>query len=149
MTKTLALVGCGSEKRDEPTEAKSLYTSTYFAKKRQWAEGCHAWRILSAEHGVVHPTTVLEPYDTAMTDLSDTEAADWGTEVIDDLRPQITGFDEVVILAGHDYVTPIHDDLHELVSTVRWPFQGKRLFEQVEWLKHNSPPDQSTIGSFE
>ena len=148
MTKTLALVGCGSEKREQAVEAKSLYTSNYFAKKRQWAEGCHAWRILSAEHGVVQPSAVLEPYDTAMGDLSDAEADDWGTEVINQLRPQINTFDEVVVLAGLDYFEPIRDDLYQLPPAVRWPFQGKRLFEQMEWLEHNSPPDQSTIDSF-
>ena len=34
MSKTLVIVGCGAAKRDELTEAQDLYTSTYFAKKR-------------------------------------------------------------------------------------------------------------------
>lgn len=149
MTKTLALVGCGSEKRDKRTEAKSLYTSTYFAKKRQWAEGCDTWRILSAEHGVVHPATVLEPYDTAMADLSDEQANEWATDVMADLRPLLSSFDEVVVLAGRDYFDPISDGLRQAALTVQWPFQGKRLFEQMEWLEQTSSPDQSTLESFE
>lgn len=148
MKKTLALVGCGSEKRDQCTEAKSLYTSTYFAKKRQWAEGCHDWRILSAEHGLVHPTTVLEPYDTAMNELHEEDVQKWAKDVMDDLRPQLSAFEEVVVLAGSDYLDPINDELQQAAPTVRRPFQGRKLFEQMEWMKENSPPDQSTIGSF-
>ena len=37
MSKTLVVVGCGAAKRDEPTVAKDLYTSTYFQKKREFA----------------------------------------------------------------------------------------------------------------
>ena len=149
MKKTLALVGCGREKRDDPSEARSLYTSTYFQKKRQWAEGCHSWRVLSAEHGLVLPTTVLEPYDTAMGDLDEAAAQGWGEEVMDTLRSQLDEFDEVVVLAGRDYFDPISDELHAASVTVRWPFEGKRLFEQIQWLQEHSPPDQSTLGSFE
>ncbi|MFA9418001.1 DUF6884 domain-containing protein [Natrinema sp. HArc-T2] len=149
MTRTVALVGCGSEKREQQTEAKSLYTSSYFAKKRQWAEGCDAWRILSAEHGVVHPETALEPYNTAMDDLTEADTQEWARDVMDDLRPFLAAFDEVVILAGSDYVDPISDEIEQADVTIRWPFQGKRLFEQMEWLQHTAPPDQSTIGSFD
>jgi len=149
MKKTLALVGCGSEKQNKSAEARLLYTSTYFMKKRTWAEGCHAWRILSAEHGLVNPDTILEPYDTAMSDLSEGAAQKWGKEVMEALRPELSDFEEVVVLAGSDYYAPIGDALENTEATIHWPFEGKRLFEQMEWMVQNSPPDQTTIGSFD
>lgn len=115
---TFVLVGCGADKRDpeDPTDrhlatvgpdetvgigpggergpawrAEDLYTSTYFALKRQlaeavttWAPGPMeehgpAWAVLSAEHGVVYPFQDLTPYDTTIEDLGDdpTNEAHW------------------------------------------------------------------------
>ncbi len=104
---TLVLVGCGKAKRDpddpadlhaaavgpgEPMSdlpgadtgpawrAEDLYTSTYFAAKRDFAEtvtawasdyGAGPWAILSAEHGVVPHWRKLKPYDTSIDDLGD------------------------------------------------------------------------------
>ncbi|MFA9427062.1 DUF6884 domain-containing protein [Natronorubrum sp. A-ect3] len=147
--RVLALVGCGSKKRKQPTAAKALYISSYFIKKRQWAEGCHAWRILSAEHGLVHPDEVLEPYDTALVDLDDTETRRWAEDVMTDLRPLLDDFNAVVVLAGRDYFTPIRGGLDQAAPAVQWPFEGKQLFDQMDWLENSLPPNQSTIDSFE
>mgnify|MGYP006273184615 CR=1 FL=1 len=101
---TLVLVGCGKAKRDpeDPTdlhlastppgerirqhgpegpawEAQDLYTSSYFAVKREFAETVtqwtgtpeRGWSILSAEHHVVYPFEQLPYYDTRIDDLGD------------------------------------------------------------------------------
>ena len=101
---TLVLIGCGAAKRDpeDPTdlrlavvepgepvrgdagplgpawEAQDLYTSSYFAVKRAFAErvggvadGVDAppWAILSAKHGVIEPSRPTCPYETRVDDL--------------------------------------------------------------------------------
>lgn len=104
---TLVLVGCGKAKRDptDPTDvhlastgpeepmgpgwmdetgpawrAEDLYTSSYFASKRSFAERVTAWThgydatpwaVLSAEHAVVPNWQELTPYDTTISDLGD------------------------------------------------------------------------------
>lgn len=102
---TLVLVGCGKAKRDpddpvdlhaasvgpdEPMSdrpgaetgpawrAEDLYTSSYFAAKREfaelvtsWASETSGWGILSAEHAMIEPWKQLTPYDTTIDDLGD------------------------------------------------------------------------------
>jgi hypothetical protein len=74
------LIGCGAAKASESVEARELYTSSYFAVKRQYAEAAvqwagtadrraNSWAILSAEHAVLPPRMEVDPYDTTIGDL--------------------------------------------------------------------------------
>jgi len=74
------LIGCGAAKAPETVEARNLYTSSYFAVKRQYAEAAvqwaktadrraNSWGILSAEHAILPPRLEVEPYDTTIDDL--------------------------------------------------------------------------------
>ena len=76
------LIGCGDAKTDEPAEARDLYTSSYFAVKRRYAEAAvqwartadrraNAWAVLSAEHGILPARIETAPYDTTIDDLRD------------------------------------------------------------------------------
>ncbi|WP_328763353.1 DUF6884 domain-containing protein [Haloarcula salinisoli] len=60
------LIGCGAAIASETVEARELYTSSYFAVKRQYVEAAvrwagtadrwpNTWGILSAEHAVLMP----------------------------------------------------------------------------------------------
>ena len=80
------LVGCGAAKAPETVEARDLYTSSYFAVKRQYAEAAvqwagtadrraNSWGILSAEHAVLMPRMEVEPYDTTIDDLRGVQIA--------------------------------------------------------------------------
>ncbi|AEM58778.1 hypothetical protein HISP_16345 [Haloarcula hispanica N601] len=74
------LIGCGNAKTDDPAEARDLYTSSYFAVKRSYAEAAvqwartadrraNTWAVLSAEHGILMPRQTVAPYDTTIEDL--------------------------------------------------------------------------------
>lgn len=108
----LAIIGCGNAKRDEPTEAKNLYTSNYFALKREYAEHfADRTIILSAEHGLVIGWREIEPYDTTLGDRDRGALVD---EVAGNLRSPFTHHphaDEVLLLAGEDYASVYHDAL--------------------------------------
>ncbi|MFY4814799.1 DUF6884 domain-containing protein [Haloarcula sp. AONF1] len=76
------LIGCGDAKTDDPAEARDLYTSSYFAVKRSYAEAAvqwartadrraNTWAVLSAEHGILMPRQTVAPYDTTIEDLRD------------------------------------------------------------------------------
>jgi hypothetical protein len=70
LPKTIALVGCGKEKRRTECAAKDLYTGSLFRTAREWAETfADAWWIASAKHLILHPNDVIEPYDSALSDL--------------------------------------------------------------------------------
>lgn len=68
----LLAVGCSGSKAepDEPVPAKELYDSTYWSLKRQYGESFgDDWRIISAEHGLLHPDHPIDYYECTPTDL--------------------------------------------------------------------------------
>ncbi len=148
-TTVLGIVGCGDKKHVRSTEAKRLYTSGYFQKKRRWAEGCDTWRILSAKYGLVHPDTILEPYNTVISMLDEAETEQWAKTVVKELQPLLDDVDKVVFLAGAEYVQPILNLLSVNDVDIYWPFEGKRIGEQAQWLGNNPRPDQSTFELFD
>lgn len=131
MTRYYALVGCGASKREEPTEARHLYTSNYFQKKREFAdEHCERWWILSAEHAALSPDKVVEPYDTVIDDV---KPSSWARSVYLALRggdgKWVSDDVDLIVLAGQDYIDPIRenvlaplDESTTLGVTVRYPF---------------------------
>ncbi|QZX98742.1 DUF6884 domain-containing protein [Halobaculum rubrum] len=152
------LVGCGAAKRDERSEACDLYTSTYFAKKREYAETVgDEWAILSAEHGLLEPDIEVDPYETHIDDLDgdalDELAHQVGMELIEWLGVTDPG-DEIVVLAGRSYIDPLRDretfhaGIHPPVS---FPFQRLDLGgigEQMSWLGKRdtaATTEQSTL----
>lgn len=127
MTRRVGLIGCGGNKRatSQPIEARGLYTSTYFARKREFAEThCDRWRILSAKHGAISAETEIQTYERHIDDV---DGDSWARTVGLHLW-KCRGADvELVVLAGRKYVEPIRgvlDDLERSGVTVREPFAG-------------------------
>ena len=101
---TLAVVGCGSAKRDAPTAVRDLYTSNYFALKREYAEHfADRLIVLSAEHDLIWGAREVAAYDTTLSDVDRqafVERVSWS------LRSPFTDHthaDEVLLLAGREY----------------------------------------------
>lgn len=134
----VALVGCGKAKQDRPTYARDLYTSTYFAAKRAYAETyCDRWYVLSAEYELLAPDAWVAPYDTTITDV---DAERWALAVWEQLcRYGETRRVQLVVLAGADYADPLGEILERHAALkpgllVEYPLAGKPLPEQQAWL---------------
>ena len=155
------IVGCGAAKRDgsygQTYPAKDLYTSTYFKKKREYAEvrGDH-WMILSAEHGLVPPNAELRPYETSIDDLGEDDLDQLAHEVGMDLIDWVAWeqgngveVDEIVVLAGKKYIEPLREreTFHAGIEpTVVFPLQQNDLGgigEQMSWLKSRVEAQES------
>jgi len=110
MTETLAVIGCGNAKRDEPSKVRDLYTSNYFALKREYADHfADRLIVLSAEHDLIWGAREVAPYDTTLDDR-DREAL--VQEVAWSLRSPFTDHshaDEVLLLAGREYAAIYRD----------------------------------------
>lgn len=150
--KRYVIVGCGAAKRDlahgRTVPAKDLYTSSYFGKKREYAEELgDQWAILSAEHGLVPPQKELTPYETSIDDLDDDAldrlAHSVGMALIEWVAwEQSNGVEveEIVVLAGRKYIDPLRDrDAFSagIDATVVYPLQQHDLGgigEQMSWL---------------
>jgi len=68
----VVVIACGARKQAAPCPAKDLYVGSLFRLARQAAEADgRRWLILSAKHGLVDPSTTLEPYDATITTRAD------------------------------------------------------------------------------
>ena len=126
----VVLVQCTGTKRDEPAPARDLYDeSSYFRSQRAYAEAvADAWFIQSAEHGLVDPETVLEPYNTHAKDLDDPDA--WAVDIAEDLAGRVHTTASVEVLGGHDYADPLTPELEVLGFDVVEPLRGQRIGER-------------------
>lgn len=176
MSNRFVIVGCGSAKRDRELEpgtlrlkrypARELYTSTYFAKKREYAETVgDQWMILSAGHGMLPPGTEIAPYDTTIDDLTADQLDGLAAHVQDTLHEWIhwdEAPDRIDVLAGTRYIGRIRErGAFGVGAQVRFPLQEHDLGgigEQMGWLKDQVEGQQQTqlltdgglaVGSFE
>ena len=145
-TTRVGLVGCASSKLQRPAPARELYTSQLFRKASAYAAAtCDRWYILSAKHGLVHPDTVLEPYDVKLgaNRLDTPPIHDWAERVRVQLAEELADVADVadvllVALAGEQYRTVLRPWLG--AAGCRWPFEipmlGMGIGQQLGWLTH-------------
>lgn len=101
----LALVGCGKAKRSTAAPARELYTGSLFRSAWRYAQAtADQVLILSAQHGVLSPDEVLEPYDSTLTTMRRADRDAWASRCALDLRARFAGLPvHVVFLAGEAY----------------------------------------------
>lgn len=136
-THTITLVGCCREKLAGCSVASELYRSPLFRKAKAYAEQLgHEWRILSAAHGTIIPTTKLMPYDVTLHAMSAAERAAWDRRIVSDLDALLVARDadrlEVVLLAGEVYAGWI--PAVASWCTVHQPMKGLQVGERLAWL---------------
>jgi hypothetical protein len=135
----VGLVGCVKEKAKGPRSAQDLYLSTLFVSRRWFVEqSCSEWWILSALHGLIRPTDILEPYDLALKDLGRAARREWSGRVlaaIDD-RVRLASGDEVEIHAGAEYREfGLVEGLRSRACTVENPTEGLGIGRQLQFYK--------------
>lgn len=133
----LILVGGVSGKKDKALPAKDLYDSSLWEKRRTYAEATGSpWMIISSEYGVLHPDTVIEPYNADFTSESAAYRRAWServaAEIIDLCR--VHELDTVEAHAGSDQLlNGLVEHLNAAGLTVSWPLKGRRIGEQLSW----------------
>lgn len=149
---TLVIAGCGAAKQDGRGryQARNLYTSTYFQKKREFAETVgDQWMILSAEHGLLPPGQKIRPYNTSIDDLDGDQLDNFTHRVGMTLVEWVAwenGHDrpvgKVIVLGGDRYVKPLRKRdafyLGDGDERVVFPFQAREfegIGDQMAWLK--------------
>ena len=132
----IVLVGCVKTKADQPRPAREFYQSPLFQKRRRYAETCgHHWYVLSAEHGLVHPDALLEPYDVALAEQSDDYRQAWAGWVAAKLR-RVEGSlhgRRIEIHAGQAYAAPLLPLLRAAGAHVAQPLAGLRQGQHLAW----------------
>lgn len=136
---TVYLVSCVAAKGPERTEARCLYISDWFRKARAHVEQAGAdWFILSAEHGLVHPTTIIAPYERTLNTMGVEERRAWARRVVGQMKTCIPRAQRIVVFAGARYREFLMDHLRSICSDVQVPMEGLRIGEQLGWLSRGA-----------
>ena len=122
------LIQCTKSKRDEAAPARNLYDeSTYYCKMKEFAEANgRQWYILSAKHGLLHPNTVVEPYDDF--GLSESQAQGIATKLVE---KDVTHVD---IVAGKKYTESLIPELEARGIEVKEYCKGLSIGKRMERL---------------
>jgi len=136
MRKTLVLVACCGPKLNGMHEAGNIYQSDLFQKSKEWAEReGDAWAILSAKHGVLSPTEVIQEYDVTLNEMPAAKRREWCDMVREQLAPWKP--ERIVVLAGNRYCEWITDEW----MTER-PMEGLGIGQQLAWLKKENQTEE-------
>ena len=136
---TLHLVQCVGKKADAPCAAKDLYVSPWFKKARRYVEKQGGpWFILSAQHGLVAPDQVVEPYNRTLSQMTAGTRKLWAEKTAAELASELRARNpkRLVVLAGELYreflAEPVLEDLLNIgIST---PMEDMGIGEQLRWL---------------
>jgi cytoplasmic iron level regulating protein YaaA (DUF328/UPF0246 family) len=136
MGTTIALVSCVKSKQSVPAPAGELYTSALFKGLRSYAlANSDAWYILSAEHGLLKPDRIIEPYERTLNRMPRAEQAQWAARVWNQLRPVLAPNTRVILLAGTNYRRDLVPLLRGHGCEISIPFEGLSFGRQLARLK--------------
>lgn len=132
------LLSCVDRKASTPEPARRLYRSDWFIKARNYVDAHGApWYVLSALHGLVHPDTVLAPYDCALARIPRALRLQWGLRVAAQLDAELRGVEcTLVFLAGRTYRDALAG---HLACPVEAPLSSLAIGQQKAWLIANTP----------
>jgi len=129
------LVSCVAGKRPDAAPAANLYTSAWFIKARRLVEATGApWFILSAEHGLVAPDTVISPYNRTLNTMGVSERRAWAERVRNQMEAELPDAEEIVLLAGLRYREHLMPSLQQRFRRVTVPMERLPIGRQLSWL---------------
>ena len=139
----VGLVGCVKQKAARALAAEDLYTSPLFRGRRAYVRtSCDRWLILSAKHGLVHPTEIIAPYDETLTTASTTARRAWSARVLAALAAELGDLEGVTfeIHAGAAYRDfGLVDGLRDARAQVEVPAAGLTQGQQLAFYAGRSP----------
>jgi hypothetical protein len=139
----IALVACVSQKIERSAPAEELYQGTWWNAAKGFAQMRPGrWFALSALHGVVPPTQMLDPYDETLIGKPKAERLKWAERVIDQLGQIASPGAEITFVAGRKYrefVIPKLLTQPEELWTARVPAAGLNIGQQVQFFRLFTP----------
>lgn len=124
----IGLVACCDTKLNYPAPAREIYQGQMFKKAARFCqENYDMWFILSAEHKLLHPDTVIRPYNKKLP-YSPKKLDSWAKEVLKQLEPYIIKDNVFYLHAGIRYRTICkHLPVYEV------PMKGLFYGQQLAW----------------
>jgi hypothetical protein len=126
-------VACSKTKAASPKPAAALYTSPLYRKSLLAAlDSGKKTYILSAKHGLLSCSDIIEPYDVTLKTLPRTERLDWGRRVARQLESIVDRSTVASMFCGEEYLSPIRGFLEGRAVTVEAPLVGRSLGQRLQ-----------------
>lgn len=120
-----------------------MYISQWFQAAKKYILSLEIdYFILSAKHGILHPTQLVEPYDQSLYHLSAPERRQWSEIVVKQLIAIAPPPSEFIMLAGKRYREGIIEPLQKAGYNTTIPLQGLGIGKQLQWLAANTPREK-------
>jgi cytoplasmic iron level regulating protein YaaA (DUF328/UPF0246 family) len=135
--RSIAFISCVSKKTKESNMAQYLYNSPLFKKAALYAQKVASeWYILSAKYGLLHPKSVIEPYDETLNDMHSKELNKWSNVVLTDIWEKLKpkSGDKIIFLAGNKYRKLLIEPLKNAGLEIVIPMEGLPIGKQISWL---------------
>jgi hypothetical protein len=133
----IAFVSCVKTKSTTPELAERLYISPWFRMAREWARrNAERWFILSAEHGLLSPDTLVAPYETTLNRMAIEDRKRWSSHVAWQMDELNVKGDLAVVLAGERYREFLMNQLVIRFENVKVPMKGLMMGQQLGWMKN-------------
>lgn len=139
MSKLLFIIGCSHKKADTARPAAEMYLSKRFLAAKEIAE-CYSsdWLILSAKHGVLSKSQIVEPYDITLDNLTNEQYLNWVSKCSVHIINETSPYDHVIFLGDSEYFQDISDSLILERRIVYMPLDFVPYPEQSRWLETHS-----------
>lgn len=130
--KKICFVGCTKHKKSYKCKASELYSeSVNFRKQINIISKIYKceYYILSAKHGLVNPSDILEPYDLSLYNMNTKEIEKW----VENVKNQMNDvFDckniHAIFLCGEKY----RKNLLDIFYSYEEPFKGLGIGQQMQ-----------------
>lgn len=135
----ICLVACVSMKDTRKMRAGDIYLSPLFKKAKDYASNeFDKWYILSAKYGLIHPDTIIEPYEKTLNTMTREERLKWSKKVFEELLKVSQVGDDVTFVAGLRYRQDLRPLLTKRGNKVKVPMEGLGIGKQLQWLTQNN-----------
>lgn len=137
------LVPCTRKKLQQPAAARDLYLSRRFLKARRLAERfASEWFVLSGKYGLIHPNTIVQPYDFRLGAQPERDQRKWGQKVAAAVCSVSKPCDEIVILGDDEYARCLVPELLNSKRKVFQPLLFRSRRAQHDWLDEMLTPGE-------
>jgi len=137
----VCFISCVSEKLSHAAPAADLYQSALFQRAKQYAVShSDRWFVLSAEHGLLRPETIIAPYEKTLNKMPVMQRREWGAEVLAALFDILSDGDELTFIAGEHYREFLVPELQAKGFRIHVPMEGLTIGKQLQWLNAHSVP---------
>ncbi len=135
----ICLIACVSLKDTRKMRAGDIYLSPLFKKAREFtSNNFDQWYILSAKYGLIHPDTIIEPYEKTLNKMSRQDRRKWSEDVFEELKKCTKPNDEITFVAGQRYRQDLTPLLLNRGNKIQVPMEGLGIGKQLKWLNQNN-----------